>query len=350
MNDPHRFRFLRGWKSPTLTVVIAVGLLWSPEAVRERVGMELRDFYRPGQIAVDLVCHNVTVFGSGLLAAGNTSSTGAHLPDGQNGSPRGMASRNRSGLNAGRGPERSLGSESDEMQRMLARERQLQIELAQLRGGLANRTASDSATFLQPEPLVQLDLIAARILPERVAELWRKRKLVAVGSGHGLQEQAYVLDSQLPLLDQGQAQNLAAADAAYSGQHVIGQLEQVGRWTSTILPITDRHFRARARLARQGQSQLVLGAEGIVMGTDEELLEMKLITPRQPVAVGDLVVTVASETGLSTPMLFGEVVEAELPANALEWKIRIKPAVNWNHVDQVQVIKLKVNPARVLAN
>lgn len=223
--------------------------------------------------------------------------------------------------------------------------RALELEVARLRS-----EQSDAATSGSHSPLLVATGVPARLLGDFAASYWRTNGAVALGSASGVKESAVIIDSTQPLLDAGQRAGVAPSDMVRSGAVVVGMVRDVGVWSSLFRPITDREFRAGARLARRTADGLVFAAEGVLQGNGDTGCELRMITPTEPVRVGDLVVTVARDTGTDEPLVFGEVESADLPDNALEWSIHVKPARDWRAVSRVTVIRLGVNPEVMLAN
>jgi cell shape-determining protein MreC len=126
----------------------------------------------------------------------------------------------------------------------------------------------------------------------------------------------------------------------------VGKIGQVGRWTSTVIPLTDPAFRGRAQLVRSSPRGLVLGAEGVVAGDEQGHCRLQLIPATEPVGVGDDVYTSIRESGLPIPMYYGRVVEAHLPEGATHWEIRVQPAETLHEARAVQVLRSILNTAR----
>jgi hypothetical protein len=223
--------------------------------------------------------------------------------------------------------------------------RGLELEVARLRS-----ERSDAATSENHTPLLVPIGVPARLLGDFATNYWRTNGALALGSASGVKESAVIIDSTQPLLDAGQRAGIAPSDVVRSGAVVVGMVGDVGVWSSLFRPITDREFRAGARLARRTPDGLVFAAEGVLQGDGDNGCELRMITPTEPVRVGDLVVTVARDTGLDEPLVFGEVEAADLPDNALEWSVKVKPARDWRTVSRVTVIRLGVHPEHMLAN
>ncbi len=229
--------------------------------------------------------------------------------------------------------------------------RALELEVAMLRSDEQDAIASsERPSQAASSRLVVASGVSARLIGDFAAEYWRTRGAIALGRAAGIQESAVVVESKEPLIDAGEKAGVAPHDMVRSGSVVVGMLGEVGVWSSLFRPLVDREFRAGARLARRSNGGLVFAAEGVLQGDGDAGCTLRMITPTEPVQVGDLVVTVERDTGLSEPLVYGEVESADLPENALEWTIRVKPARDWRRVSRVTVIRLEVNPHRMLAN
>jgi cell shape-determining protein MreC len=159
-----------------------------------------------------------------------------------------------------------------------------------------------------------------------------------------------VLDSNVALLDQGTDSGLAPDLPVFAGSCVIGKLQHVGRWSSTWLPLTDKRFRGRARLARLTSAGLVFKGEGVLVGNGKEgCVLTKISSTEEPVSEGDEVFSLETPGGFETPLFYGTVTRAELAAGATHWEIDVRPAVDPRVARAVCVVRPQVNPKR-LAN
>jgi rod shape-determining protein MreC len=148
------------------------------------------------------------------------------------------------------------------------------------------------------------------------------------------------------LIDQGDEAHLHPDQPVFAGRCVVGKIQQVGRWTSSILPVTDLEYRGRAQLMRRTADGLVVGPEGIIAGDGKEGCRLNFIAATQPVAVGDEVYTAVAGTPLPMPMYYGRVVAVSLAEGAPYWEVQVKPAETLNHARSVQVLRVVLNPAR----
>jgi cell shape-determining protein MreC len=112
--------------------------------------------------------------------------------------------------------------------------------------------------------------------------------------------------------------------------------------------VTDPGFSGRARLARQTSRGLAFGSEGTLVGGGANLCRLKRIM--EPVNVGDEVYSGGTDGVLPYPMFYGRVVRAELEEGATEWSIDVEPAAKLDRFDRVQILRMSLNPSRLMAN
>ncbi len=240
-------------------------------------------------------------------------------------------------------------SPDDSRTALATRNRQLELELADLRERVAIAEEYGRRPKATPsKPLLIPELIEANWLGEGVSTLVREKGLLSVGSAAGLTESAIVLQSELSLIDQGESGEIHSGDAIYAGRVVVGKIADVGRHTSTVRRVTDADFSGRARVARRTERGLEVIAEGTLVGDGASGCLLKHVT--EPIAVGDEVYTSGTDGVLRLPMYYGRVVRAELEPAAREWTVAVAPAAVTSRRDRVQVLRLNVNRERVLAN
>ena len=249
--------------------------------------------------------------------------------------------------------ERQLNESEQANRRLELQTLQVSEELQRLKQtGVPNYQTHSSDRLLVP------DLLEAQILGESAISLLREGQFLNQGREQGVFESSFVLESDYPLIDQGTAQGIKAGYALYAGQAVIGKIDEVGSWTSSLIPITSVKYRGSARIARRTEQGLQLGTDGILVGLGEGKCELLQIPPTESIQVGQDVYTgevdrelpLSMQSTLGQPMYYGRVVEAELPRGAAYWKIIVEPAVKLSEVKQVSVLRQIINPRRMLAN
>ncbi len=299
------------WPVCLLLVAAGAGLICAPRTIQNRVGGLVRDAIVPGQRLAQMIAERVW---------------------------------------SGR-----KGQETSREAVAAQREQAWSLEVARLRrelDDLEQSTASSrSGSSAEDIPaLLTSDTVTARVLRGFAAARWRGLATIDSGRGAGIVEEALVLDGDLPLIDVGAPQGVASRQLLTAGRAVVGQVIHAGHYSSTVRPITDLEFRAGVRLARRSPAGLSFGAVGTLKGTGSAACELVRILPTEPVEAGDLVISLANETGVTAPLLFGVVEEASLPENGLEWTIRVRPTVLLDEVERVGVIRLEMDSSRVLAN
>jgi len=249
--------------------------------------------------------------------------------------------------------ETKLSELQQENRRLELQSLQLIADLQQLK-----QTGVPSYQSQTGERLLVPDLIEAELLGESSIALMKEGQLLNQGRTGGVFESSFVLQSELPLIDQGAQQGIKAGYSLYAGQAVIGKISEVGRWTSSLIPITSVHYRGSARIARKTDQGLQLGTDGILVGMGDEKCQLLQIPPTESIQVGQEVYTgevdrelpLNMQSTLGQPMYYGRIIEAELPRGAPYWKIIVEPAVTLSEVKQVSVLLQFVNPRRMLAN
>jgi cell shape-determining protein MreC len=200
------------------------------------------------------------------------------------------------------------------------------------------------------EPLVVPQLLQASVLGDESAAMWRSGTLIDRGSADGLRESTLVLEEVAALVDQGVSAGLSAGQPIYSGRNVVGKIGVVGRWTSTIQPLTDPKFRGMAQLARKTPNGITFASTAILEGTGEDFCRLTLVPATEAVSVGDEVYTNHDDSTLPFPFFYGTVIQADLKPGASHWEIRVEPAVKQIDSHTVQILTRSLNPARQLAN
>jgi rod shape-determining protein MreC len=248
--------------------------------------------------------------------------------------------------------QEQLTALQQQVRRLQSQNAQLQTELDEARAATASPFVAESAA-----PLFVPELLDARIVAVDDVSVAIQRasaqRVVDIGQTAGVVPADFVVSAeQTPqeparlLIDQGDDADLHPDQPVFAGRCVVGKIQQVGRWTSSVLPVTDLEFRGRAQLMRRTGDGLVVGPEGIIAGDGKEGCKLNFIAATQPVSVGDEVYTAVAGTPLPMPMYYGRVVAVSLAEGAPYWKIDVKPAETMVHARTVQVLRVVLNPAR----
>jgi cell shape-determining protein MreC len=214
---------------------------------------------------------------------------------------------------------------------------------------LALQRHDEARKPLDPPPLIVPQVVEANVLGDELAASWRSGRLLDRGQTNGVVEASLVLDANAKLLDQGADIGLSADLPVFAGSCVIGKLQHVGHWSSTWVPLTDKRFRGRARIARLTGDGLVFGAEGILLGDGKAACSLTKIRATDPVSKGDEVFSLETPGGFETPLFYGTVTRADLAAGATHWEIEVRPAIDPQSTKSVRIVRPTMNPKR-LAN
>ena len=214
---------------------------------------------------------------------------------------------------------------------------------------LALRRHDDERRPIDPPPLIVPQVVEAHVLGEELAASWRGGKLLDRGKTNGVVEASLVLDANAKLLDQGDDIGLAADLPVFAGSCVVGKLQNVGHWSSTWVPLTDKHFSGRARLARVTSAGLAFGADGVLIGNGKNACRLTKVRATEPVSEGDEVFALETPGGFETPLFYGTVTRAELAPGTTQWDIEVRPALDPHSAKSVSIVRPIMNPKR-LAN
>jgi len=229
-------------------------------------------------------------------------------------------------------------------------------ELEQVRNGHGSPFLAEPGTPLFVPELIDAKVIGAEAL-QQMARRVSFHRVVDVGSVQDVISSDYVVSEVAesdaaapPVIDQGDDSGLHPDQPVFAGRCVVGKVGDVGRWTSTVIPLTDTAFRGRAQLVRTTQRGLVLGPEGVITGDGKGRCRLLHIPSTEPVAAGDEAYTSSRLSGLPVPMYYGRVLRATLPegAGAPHWEIVIEPAESMQSARVVQVLRSVLNATRTV--
>ncbi|MFO1023466.1 MAG: rod shape-determining protein MreC [Planctomycetales bacterium] len=235
------------------------------------------------------------------------------------------------------------------------RNRELETQNALLRDRLNHQPAD---LELQPQvdrtsALIIPEMTTARVVGAEQSRLWNEQPIMAYGRLHGAKPDLLVLDKNRPNVDVGSHLGIAPDSAVYAGRIVVGRIANVGLWTSSLRLVTDTGYRGKARLyhptpkSSRGHKGWIAGAIGILEGTGKGICRLKDVSASQAVQVGDRIFTAEEDGILSSPMFYGEIIRAELKPGDLNWSIDVRPALEMHRVAEVQILKTRLNPARL---
>ncbi len=235
-----------------------------------------------------------------------------------------------------------------EMEAELARLRQendcLATELAAVKNNVGAGKRGDA-----PEPLLRADCVEARVLGQQALAYLSRRQLLDVGRQGGVQPDALVIAPVHPaVVDCGRDHRLRPGQFVVSQARVWGQIVEVGPYTSVVRTVTEPGYRDLVRLAGPGDAaDDRRGPQGVLEGTGQAQVRIRLVPATEPVSVGELVYTAADQGIQVEPLLYGRVVRVERSVGAAHWEIWMEPAAGAIAPQRVAVLRTELNPLRV---
>lgn len=232
-----------------------------------------------------------------------------------------------------------------------AEDRIRELELAQ--------PAADSATtaddVLDPlrsrvRRLFRIERIPAAVLGQEITARLKAGQFVAAGRTDGLQEHAWVFESNPALIDLGADFGLRPAEPIAAGQTVIGKVHRVGQRTSSLMRVDDPAFRCRAQLVRRGSSGPQLGPRGLLKGNGSGQCLLEGISSDDDVRVGDEVLSADRDGVLPLPFYLGRVRSAVVRPEDQNWQIIVEAASVPDPLTTVDVLRISPNGERLSAN
>jgi len=227
--------------------------------------------------------------------------------------------------------------------------RRLMIENSRLHNEL-QRFRSSPASSQTYRPLVDYELLPARILsrqglPDALASL-----MIDAGRAHGLTHRELVLDASGMLLDQGSDAGIDDGRIILTGSTVVGRVERTGRWVSQLQPVTSTDFSAQVRLIHRTSqpSSSNSSTEGILEGSGGGCRVVG-VPETASVSVGDEVVSADINGITGPPLYYGTVTQAEFQS-AGEWLITVRPGATTTEIERVVVVVPKLDMERITGN
>ena len=225
-----------------------------------------------------------------------------------------------------------------QQQRVVEENRRLAAQLALAASGqLGSEPAPEEASS---DGLLTARCVEARVLGQLARAFLGRHHLVDIGSEAGIQSDAPVVQAPPQIVDQGRDAGLQPGQLVLSRGHVCGKVVQVGRYVSMVQTLTEPGYRDLVRLG-------LSGPEGVLEGTGEPLVRIRLVEVTEPVTVGDVVFSTAGKGVLSEPLVYGRVVRVERSVGAAHWDIWMQPAVDPTRTDRLAVLRIELNPLRV---
>lgn len=228
------------------------------------------------------------------------------------------------------------GHDRSQLERLAAENRRLSLQVAQLQEQLHRlSTSGDLSPFSETSPatesaagnrsLLETQSLVARVLGRQSSPVSGDlRLLVRLGEKAGLVGDELVLGHAGVLIDRGARAALQRDQLVWADRGLFGRTVAVGRWTTTVQPVTHPEFRIGVRIVRRSPRGTVFGSRGILAGTGEgcRLLE---VPATEPVVEGDFVYTDAALTPGAEAIYCGRVTQATVGPNDGQWTIEVAP-------------------------
>jgi rod shape-determining protein MreC len=248
------------------------------------------------------------------------------------------------------GKDESPPAVSDDKTQSLERTcRQLRIENARLREELQLAEKYGVSPIAVPKSRMSAppEVIEAAIVSRQSLSQGRTLRTLNQGRSAGIAESSLVLEEALPHLDQGTDAGIEPELDVFIGRCVVGRIASVGRWTSTLEAITDRHYRALVQIVRPTDQGGSFGTEGILVGQGNGVCKLTEVPTTETVRVGDEVYTSERDSHAGIPLYYGRIRTVEEAGR--HWDITVDPAVKTADLKSVVVLKAAPNFARPLA-
>lgn len=141
-----------------------------------------------------------------------------------------------------------------------------------------------------------------------------------------------------PILTAGAETGTPGGAVVLAGAAVVGRIDEVGVWTSTLLPVTHPEFRAHVWIVRASADGPESGEQGILEGDGHGGCVVRYVPSTAAVAVGDHVYSYDPTGRMPQPLYYGRIDHAELPEGAPHWEIRVRPAAEPAAFAEVHVL------------
>lgn len=197
---------------------------------------------------------------------------------------------------------RGVRAENEQLKRQLA---ELQVQLQQTQASADH--ARELETLLGFERQLDLRTVAANV----------------IGAGASP-------DFRTVTIDKGTKAGLRANMAIIAPTGVIGRIVTATSRASKVQLLVDRNAGAGALVERSR-------AQGVILGSGEELLRMEYVSGIADVRTGDTVMTSGIDGIYPKGFVIGKIESVE-GGNGIYKTIRVRPAVDFNRLEEVLVV------------
>lgn len=223
--------------------------------------------------------------------------------------------------------------------------RQLLIENARLNNEVRQMRRQGAIRTVAGRDLINFIGLKAKVLSRRGLPNDLKEALIDAGRDQGLRRSELVVSGDGFVVDKGTDHGLTVGQQVADGAAVVGRIAKLSQWVGLVQPVTNAEFSGAVQIVKMQGQGATFGAQGLLEGTGESLCRVTGIPYTEAVTIGDYVFS-ASVQGINGPRLFyGEVVHAEFSAGG-QWDIRVQPAFESEQMDEVVVVKQRLDSQR----
>ncbi len=194
--------------------------------------------------------------------------------------------------------------------------------------------------------LLGVECVEAHVLGQQALAFLGRNHFLDVGVKQAVEPDDLVVQAMPGLIDRGKNSPVAAGQLVVHESKVWGKIVEVGRFISTVRALTEPGYRDVVQLSG-GDSGYPSGPLGILEGTGEALVRIRLIEVTEPVSIGDAVYTAADKGVLSRPLLYGHIVRVARPVGATHWDLWMQPAVDPQRLRRVAVLTTVLSASRL---
>jgi len=222
-----------------------------------------------------------------------------------------------------------------------------QAELRRLRAELATARRDLTAFDASLGPIARVaassaaspsvERVVARILNASDPAVGPAGMVVDAGSKEGVESGQPAVGAVT--LAAGASAGVPGDALVLTGAAVVGKTDEVGAWTSTIVPVSDVAFRAHVRIVRETADGPAFGEEGLLEGDGRDGCVVKYVPSTAAVAAGDHVYSHDPSGRIPQPLYFGRIESASLREGAPHWEIRVRPAADIRAASEVHVLR-----------
>ncbi|MBE3070643.1 MAG: rod shape-determining protein MreC [Planctomycetes bacterium] len=216
--------------------------------------------------------------------------------------------------------------------------RLLENALAEATGRLAqaDRRLADVARLREALDGLPCRLVPARLIAPEVGG-GHTPALIAKGSARGVASGGAVIRRHL---DRGAREALERGEAVLTAAGLIGVVEEVGPFTSTVRLVTDPHTSFMVQVITRRGDRWRAGPEGVARGSEDgRAVSVEGIPRTSDIAPGDFIVTSPSpEAALPAYLVVGRVARCDLKPTALFYDLVVEPRVAPAEAGEVYVL------------